>query len=154
MPNMIFNYRFWIALMCAGILLLSSCKKTVENISQGTLQSYFEDNILNQDFVVELATDSSVDITADYSGYSFILKKGSTYYNGPMTGTKNGVTYTGTWDCNEDYSKLTINITTPSVPEEFKFLNRSWKFVRKSLPIMELAPWGTTDPKVLHMRRL
>lgn len=154
MPTTIFNYRIWIALMCAALLLMSGCKKTVENISQGTLQTYFEDNILNKDFVVELATDSAVNITSDYTGYSFILAKGSTYYDGPMTGTKNGVTYTGTWACNEDYSKLTISITSPSVPAEFIFLNRPWKFVRKSLPIMELSPWGSTDPKVLHMRRL
>jgi hypothetical protein len=71
-----------------------------------------------------------------------------------MTGTKDGITYSGTWSCNEDYSKLVISLTSPSVPAAFGFINRSWKFTKKALPIMELAPWGTTDPKILHMRRL
>ena len=71
-----------------------------------------------------------------------------------MTGTKAGVKYTGTWSVNEDFSKLVINIISPSIPIEFIFLNRAWKFTKKALPVMELAPWGSTDPKVLHMRRL
>ena len=71
-----------------------------------------------------------------------------------MTGTKDGIVYTGTWVSNADYSQLAININSPSVPPEFIFLNRVWRFTKKSLPIMELAPYGTTDPKVLHMRRL
>jgi hypothetical protein len=71
-----------------------------------------------------------------------------------MTAIKNGVTYSGTWACNSDYGKLTINITQPSVPAEIGFLNREWRFTKKDLPVMELAPWGSTAPIVLHMRRL
>ncbi|MEN9570869.1 MAG: hypothetical protein RL172_2100 [Bacteroidota bacterium] len=154
MPQTIFNYRFFIALLLAALLLLGGCKKAIENISEDTLQRYFEQNILNKDFVVQLATDNGVDNTSQYNGYTFVLAKGSTYFDGPMTGTKDGTIYTGTWSSNEDYSKLTISITTPAVPSSFEFLNRPWRFTKKSLPIMELAPWGTTDPKVLHMKRL
>lgn len=154
MSTLIYNNRFVIALLCAALLLLGSCKKTVEAVSQDTLQKYFEDNILNKDFIVNYALDGTTDKTSEFDGYKFILTKTSSYYDGPMTGTKAGVTYSGTWTSNEDYSKLIININTPTPPAEFTFINRSWKFTRKSLPIMELAPWGTTDPKVLHMRRL
>ena len=97
-----------------------------------------------------VATDNGADLTAQYTGYTFVLYK-STYYNGPMTAVKNGVTYNGTWSSNDDYSKLVI--TFPSTPAEFVFLNREWKFTKKSLPIMELAPWGTLEPKVLHMEQ-
>jgi hypothetical protein len=154
MPSTIFNYRFVIALICAALLLLSGCKKSISDIPAETLQSYFEKNILNKNFVVELATDSSVDKTSLYTGYNFILTKGVSYTEGPMTGTKDGIVYSGTWVSNEDYSKLAINLNAPSIPAEFIFLNRVWRFTKKSLPIMQLAPFGSTDPKVLYMRRL
>jgi hypothetical protein len=154
MPSTIFNYRFMIALFCAALLLLSGCKKAIEDIPAETLQGYFEKNILNKNFVVDLATEGSVDKTSEYAGYSFILTKTTLYTEGPMTGTKDGIVYTGTWVSNADYSQLAINLNSPSIPTEFIFLNRVWRFTKKSLPIMELAPWGSTDPKVLHMRRL
>lgn len=154
MPTVIYNHRFIIVLICAALLLLCGCKKKVEDISQQTLQQYFESTILNKPFVVEYAKDTANDITSNYSTDTFILKKGSTYYGGEMTGTKSGALFSGTWATNDDYSKLDININTPAPPSEYTFLNRSWKFTKKSLPVMELAPWGTTDPKILHMRRL
>jgi hypothetical protein len=154
MPLTIFNYRFIIALVCAALLLFSGCKKAIEDIPDSTLQGYFETNILNKNFVVDLAIDSSVDKTSLYAGYSFILTKGASYTEGPMTGTKDGVVYTGTWKSNADYSQLAISLNSPSIPTEFIFLNRIWRFTKKSLPIMELAPYGTIDPKVLYMRRL
>lgn len=153
-PVMIYNNRFFIVLLIAVLLLLGSCKKAVENISQQTVQQYFEQTILNKNFIVEYAKDTTTDITGDYSADTFVMKKGSTYYDGAMTGKRGNITYTGTWSSNEDYSKLDININMPPPPASYTFLNRSWKFTKKSLPIMELAPWGTTDPKVLHMRRL
>ena len=155
MPIMIYNYRYFIAILVAAVLLLGSCKKTVETVSQQTVQQYFEETILNKNFVVQFAKDTTTDITSNYTNDTFVLKKGATDYDGAMTGKSAGIVYTGTWSSNEDYSKLIININVPTPPPaEFTFLNRSWKFTKKSLPIMELAPWGTTDPKVLHMRRL
>jgi hypothetical protein len=152
-PVMMYNYRFLIALSFAAILLLCSCKKKAEDISQKTLQEYFEETILNKNFIVEYAKDT-VDITGNYGTDTFVMKKGATYYDGVMTGKNGAVTYTGTWSSNEDYSKLNINIDAPTPPSTYIFLNRAWRFTKKSLPVMELAPWGTTDPKVLHMRRL
>jgi hypothetical protein len=149
-----FNKRYIILFLCACILLLAGCKKTIESINQNTLQKFFEENILNRTFIVDLAKDTAVDKTSIYTGYEFILTKGSSYTGGPMTGIKNGITYSGTWSTDSAYSKLDILLNYPSVPTEFIFINRVWKFTKKSLPIMELAPWGTADPKVLNMRRL
>ena len=133
-------------------IVLHGCGKSsvVEAAQASYLQKQFEDNILNKNFRVNLATDNGTDLTSQYTGYTFVLLK-STYYNGPMTALKNAITYNGTWSSNDDYSKLVITFT--SVPAEFVFLNREWKFTKKSLPIMELAPWGTLEPKVLHMER-
>ena len=137
------------------LLLTGSCKKIRAAAGdRSALQALFEENILNRNFIVHLATDSGTDLTSEFTGYNFILTKTTSYYEGQITGTRAGFTYTGTWGCNEDFSKLTISLTIPSVPPEFNFLNRSWKFTKKAFPIMELAPWGSTDPKVLHMQRL
>lgn len=151
---MIYNNRIFIALAVATLLLLGSCKKTITTIPEKTLQEYFEETILNKNFVVQYAKDTTTDLTSNYSVDTFVLKKGATFYDGEMTGKNGAVMYTGTWSSNEDYGKLVINVNTPTPPDAYKFINRAWKFTKKSLPIMELAPWGNTDPKVLHMRRL
>jgi hypothetical protein len=153
-PEFMFNKRYIILFLCASILLLAGCKKTIESINQNTLQKFFEENILNRTFVVELAKDTTVDKTSIYTGYEFVLAKGTSYTGGPMTGIKNGNTITGSWSTDAEYTKLDILLNSPTIPTEFIFINRVWKFTKKSLPIMELAPWGSTDPKVLHMRRL
>jgi len=133
------------------VFIFNSCTKKAAEILQITYaQQQFENNILNKNFRVHMAIDNGNDLTAQYNGYTFVLFK-STYYNGPMTGVKNAVTHNGTWSSNEDYSKLIITFATS--PAEFIFLNREWKFTKKSLPIMELAPWGTLVPKVLHMEQ-
>ena len=153
MPNILYRSRFIIAILFAVILLLSSCKKIAEAVqpSQTALQQYFEENILNRDFTVHLATDNGTDLTAQFSGFKFKLTK-NTLLDGPMTAINSTNTYTGTWSCNDDYSKLVI--TLPAAVTAFGFLNREWRFTKKTFPIMELAPWGTTEPKILHMQRL
>ena len=152
MPAKAFRSRYIIAILFAILLLATGCKKTKDAVTQDILQQYFETNILNRDFTVVLATDNGTDLTSQYNGYIFRLLK-NTDYDGQMTGIKNGVTTTGTWSCNEDFSKLTISLTMPSIPAEFVFLNRPWRFTKKAVPVMELAPWGSSDPIVLHMER-
>jgi hypothetical protein len=153
-PAVFYRWRIVIAIVFAmGILFSQGCKKIIQNTSQALLQQYFENNILNRDFIVSLGTDNGTDLTPQYNGYLFRLTK-NTLLDGPLTATLNNTTvYTGTWSCNDDYSKLTILINQPSIPAEFVFLNRAWRFTKKDVPTMELAPWGTTDAKVLHMTR-
>jgi len=152
MKNFTVRILFIIFIALLSAIVFTGCSKSavVEAAQTSYLQQQFEDNILNKNFRVQLATDNGTDLTAQYSGYTFVLYK-TTYYNGSMTAVKNSVTYSGNWSSNDDYSKLVI--TFESVPPEFTFLNREWKFTKKSLPVMELAPWGTLEPKVLHMER-
>ena len=152
--SFIYKWRFVIALcMAITMLALQGCKKIVDAAKEDLYKQYFETNVLNRDFKVSLATDNGADSTVRFNGWIFKLLK-NTYYDGPMTAIQNGVTYTGTWKCNEDFGKLTIQIDQPSVPASFNFLNREWRFTKKDLPTMELAPWGSTAPVVLHMLRL
>jgi hypothetical protein len=152
MPVIIYKSRFIIAIAFATLLLLlTGCKKAIEQKQQDILQQYFEENILNRDFKVKLATDNGTDLTAQFDGFTYRLTK-NTLLDGPMTATNSLFTFTGTWSSNADYSKLTINLPT-TIPS-FSFLNREWRFAKKAIPVMELSPWGTTEPKVLHMERL
>ena len=131
-------------------VLFNSCKKASDLVDNPLLQQYFETNVLNRDFSVSLATDSTTDLTSDYAGYIFVLLK-TDYYHGPLKATKAGTMYIGSWSSNEDYSKLVISLPVP--PDEFTFLNREWRFTSKGFPTMKLAPWGSTRPFVLNMYR-
>jgi hypothetical protein len=151
--NLFYKWRLIIALFfAAAILFLQSCRKDAPAPTIDLLQQYFEENILNRDFRVSLATDNGTNLTSQYDGWTFRLLK-NTFTDGPMTAINNGQTFTGTWACTEDYGKLTISITQPSIPAEFIFLNRAWRFTKKDIPTMELAPWGTAAAQVLHMQR-
>ncbi|MGN6530945.1 MAG: hypothetical protein ACTHK0_04240 [Ginsengibacter sp.] len=114
------------------------------------MEKYFDDNLIGRNFIVSLATDSTTDLTSEYAGYTFVLLK-TDFYNGPLQATKGANKYMGTWSANEDYSKLTIAL--PDSIQEFKFLNRSWRFTKKDIPTLKLAPWGSTEPLVLYMTR-
>ena len=152
MPGVIYRWRFVIAVALAAVLLLSGCSKSqLVAANRSLLEQYFEDNILNRDFTVALATDSTANLTSQFSGYTFKLTK-NTLLDGPMTATTGTTILNGTWSCNDDYSKLVISL--PASVASFSFLNREWKFTKKAIPTMELAPWGTLEPKVLHMQRL
>jgi hypothetical protein len=148
--------RFIISISCATVLLFASCSKSNEQVTDSVLQAYFNANILNTNYTIILASDSGVDITSQFAQDTILLQRdSSSYYNGIIFGHKDGNTYTGTWSSNSDYSELIINFTTPApIPTEYTFLNRNWRFTKKGVPEMDLAPWGSTDPKVLHMLRL
>ncbi len=153
MPPLMYKTRFFIAILFSVILLLAGCGKTGDPNTQNILEAYFETNILNKDFKVLYAKDNGTEITSQYDGWIFRLFK-NTLYDGPMTGIKNGVTYSGTWSSNSDYGQLIINITQPTTPVEFNFINRTWRFAEKAVPVMKLAPWGSSAPTELHMQRL
>ena len=147
--------RNFLILFFVSLFGMSSCSKELEDVINGTgtssaLEQYFETNILNRDFIVTLATNNGTNITANYNGYVFKMLK-TTFYQGPAQVTKGSTVYTGSWSSNNDYSKLVI--TLPSTPVEFVFLTREWKFTKKLPPQLELAPWGTTEPIVLHLLR-
>ena len=138
-----------IALCLVVCFLGISCKKG-GGLENPIFQQYFETNILNSNYTVSLATNNGADLTAQYTGETFILLK-TDLVHGPMKATKNGIVYEGTWSVNSDYSQL--NISLPNPPDEFKFLSRSWRFTNKNLPTLKFAPWGSSEALVLNMTR-
>ncbi|MFZ4057159.1 MAG: hypothetical protein ACOYKE_03435 [Ferruginibacter sp.] len=156
MKNIAGKAHTFLVLALFILIVLGGCKKASTNNGGSTnpVEIYFADNVLNKNFIVDFASDNGTDITSQYLGYTFVLTKTTSYYDGQMTGTKGGTIYSGTWSSNSDYSKLVITLNTPSIPTEFQFINRQWRFTRKAFPVMELAPWGASPNYVLHMRRL
>ena len=132
------------------LLINPSCKKNGDSGTNALLEQYFETNVLNRNFTVSLAQDNGTDLTANYSGYVFVLLK-TDFYHGPLQATKSGTIYNGTWSSNNDYSKLVITLSSP--PSEFGFLSREWKFTSKNFPTLKLAPWGSSQALVLYMYR-
>jgi len=152
-PVYMYKAKYIIAIILSIFLLTTGCKKTKEVQVVTVFEQYFEQNILNRDFIVSYAKDQGTEITTQFDGYIFKLFK-NTYYDGPMTAIKSGVTYSGTWSSNSDYGNLIINLNQPSIPNDFIFINRQWRFTSKALPVMKLAPWGSTDSTELYMQRL
>jgi hypothetical protein len=137
-------------LLLACAMVGFSCKKSIEKIEQSLAEKYFEKYVIGNDFLVTLAKDSTADFTADYKDYRFILLE-TDLYHGPLKAVKGTTEYFGTWKSNDDYSKLDISL--PDSVAVFRFLSRSWRFTKKQNPTLQLAPWGSRDPIVLHMTR-
>lgn len=129
-------------------LVLASCKKSGDK-TPTFLEQYFESAVLNRPYVITYANDRGNDITAQYNGYTFILKKGNDYYSGALIATKGSESYQGSWSSNNDYGKLVISLAVP--PGEFGFLARSWRFTSKNIPTLKFAPWGGSDDIQLTM---
>ncbi len=130
--------------MCLFLCVDTSCrkKKIEEKVYEPSfLNKYFEENILNRDITISIAKFEGRDTTPMYSGYVFKLLK-NTYYDGPFEARLNGTTYTGTWSCNDDYSKLILDIKKTGALE---WVSITWKFTSKSTTTLELAPWFNTD---------
>lgn len=142
--------NIFISTLLISVVILFSCKKTIQSLQQSTLEKYFSMYVIGSDFTVTLAKDSSHDITNLYGGYTFVLLK-TDLYHGPLKATIGQNEYMGTWATNDDYSKLDISLPD-SIPE-FRFLSRSWRFTKKTNPTLELAPWGSDEPITLYMTR-
>lgn len=136
----------WLFLLL--VVGLGACKKEKNSGTQA--EKLFEQNILHRPFVVDLAEEDGRNITATFRGYHFILMK-TDYYHGPLRAIHDGSVITGSWSTNDDFSKLVIEL--PAGTAQFDFLSTSWRFTKKGLPVMKLAPWGAASNKVLHMRR-
>jgi hypothetical protein len=137
-----------ILLVCVGFLLCLGlgCKKKKEKIIEKVyepsfLNKYFEENILNRDITITMAKFQGRDTTPMYKGYVFKLLK-NTYYDGPFEARLNDSLYTGTWQCNDDYSKLILDIKKNGALE---WVSISWKFINKTTTELELVPWFNTD---------
>ena len=119
--------------------------------SQNSLGILFEYYVLNKATQITLAIDSAGNnITPTYMDYEIYLRK-ETYINGPLEILANGSKYIGTWESNNDYSRLTLDI---SGLEPFEFFNRTWRFTYKSMDLLKIAPVTNPGETELHLEKI
>lgn len=132
-----------ISFLVVAVMMISCSKKKLEDkvFEPSFLNKFMEDNILNRDFTVTQAKFEGRDTTPMFSGYIFKLLK-NTYYDGPFEARHDGKTYTGTWQSNDDYSKLILDI---KVNDTLQWVSLTWKFKSKTQTSLEIVPWFNTD---------
>jgi len=129
-----------------GLLLIValsfSCKKLVQQQEQQAVLNI----ITNGNWYVYQYLQGDSDITANFSGYLF---KFTTY--GTVTGTKNGVSSTGTWSANVNARTITSGF--PSAGPPVTLLNGIWK-IKDSGTDFVLATYTDTTTQILNTLQL
>ncbi|HUR10466.1 MAG TPA: hypothetical protein VM012_03815 [Flavitalea sp.] len=128
--------------MIIALVTGSSCKKTIDNKKKDLLIEAMTNGV----WLVDLYTESGVDITADFAGYEFQFLE-----DGTVMGTKNSVMTHGTWV--GDFNSQTISSQFPGAPAPLGKLNGTWKitdsyldYVKSEMPVM-------TGKNVLHLKK-
>ncbi|MBN8851817.1 MAG: hypothetical protein BGO55_05920 [Sphingobacteriales bacterium 50-39] len=129
-----------------GLLLIValsfSCKKLIQQQEQQAVLNI----ITNGNWYVYQYLQGDSNITANFSGYLF---KFTTY--GTVTGTKGGVSSTGTWSA--DINARTITSNFPSAGPPVSLLNGIWK-IKDSGTDFVLATYTDTTTHIPDTLRL
>jgi hypothetical protein len=127
----------------AGMCLLFSCKKAIEQQQKNIII----DAMTNGRWYVQLYTQNTTDITADFLGYEFQF-----YENGNVDGIKTPLTQSGTWGA--DISNYTITAAFPAAANDtLKLLNYTWKITDSYLDYVEAKTTTGSGDNILHLRK-
>jgi hypothetical protein len=128
---------------CIVLLLsLPSCKKTVQNIQEDLVIKAMTDG----QWAVTSFTRNGVDITADFSTYTFKY-----YSNKTVDARKNGLfEKSGTWDGDAASMTTWANFANPPYPLDL--INGSWHITRNSWTYVEATQTGT-DNKTMRLEK-
>ena len=132
--------------------VLSSCDKDDDdpaNPSSASAKEYFIKNMLNQQLVVPLATDNSVDITAKFDGMTFTFTDTATFA-GVATAANNLYSVNGTWSIDAAYNKITFAFPTANFTD-LVFANKQWQFANRDSATIKLNAVSESD--VLYFKK-
>lgn len=107
--------------------MLSGCQKKVESVQEDMLIKL----IVSSEWVVTKYTKGTVEVTGDFSPYSFLFKKDFTV----DAINNNIVEKTGTW--NGDIATKTINSNFPNPNPILVLLNGTWLITDSGLTYVE-----------------
>jgi hypothetical protein len=137
------NIKTLLLVAVAGMVILLSCKKAIQQQEENIIVAAVTDG----QWVVELYTADSTDITADFLPYSFQF-----YKNGNVDGITNTVTKTGTW--TSDITNYTITAVFPaSASDTLKLLNHTWKITDSYTNYVEAKTTTSNGDNILHLRK-
>jgi len=124
-------------------LFCGSCKKFIEDQQRNIII----DAMTNGRWYVELYTDNTTDVTADFFGYEFQF-----YENGNVDGIKGASTKSGTWSADVNNYTITA-VFPPSAGDTLKRLNYTWKIADSYLDYVKAKTMGATGENILHLRK-
>jgi len=131
-------------LIAVLVLLMTGCKKTVEDIQQDLVIRAMTDG----QWTITSFTLNGSDITADFTNYRFKY-----YSNKTVDAIKNGTTEkTGTWDGNASTMTTWANFTAASYP--LSLINGSWLITRNSWTYVEATQTNGTEVKNMRLDKL
>jgi len=126
------------------ILLLSGCKKTVENIQQDLVIKAMTDG----QWKITNFTQNSNNITSSFATYKFQY-----YSNKTVDAINNGtVEKTGTWDGNASTMTTSANFVNASSPLDL--INGNWRIDRNSWTYVEATQVVGAETKTMRLDKL
>jgi hypothetical protein len=142
-----FIYKLVLAagLAFPAIMLLNGCSKSEVHSTIASNENYLENTMLNRDLFVSGATDDGVNITDNFTGYTFRLE--STIY-----GASSGLAYAnnitnsiqGTWAVSGGKDKIVFDFPSTLVAN-LAYMNKEWVITKGSNPIKLNAANGEND---------
>jgi hypothetical protein len=143
MKKILFAF-FSVVILVLGIMPLTSCEKNppttppTDSVDNATsAQKAFDLLVLGKQFYMKKGIDSSGnDLTASYADQIYVLEK-QTYTNGPAKVIIGTDTYTGTWQSNDDYSKLELKVEGRP---DFQFFSIPWRITTKTYTGLSMVP--------------
>lgn len=121
-----------------------SCKKAVQQQEQNIIVQA----VTTGHWYVQQYIDTTVDVTADFSGYEFQF-----YQNGNVDAILGSVTKSsGTW--SSDMTNYTISANFPAnASDTLKRLNYTWKITDSYLDYVEAKASTLNGNNILHLRK-
>lgn len=147
MKNILLKLVSGTAFLFSMVILLHSCSK--KDSDNKVAERYFNENVVNRDLTVHLATNNGTDITSQFDDLTFRFTKTASL-SGTATATNDLMTIEGTWTVDAQFDNITIafedGITNP------EFINRKWRIASRASSVIELTSADGT-PHVLHFQR-
>jgi hypothetical protein len=126
---------------CSLLLLLTGCKKAIENAQDDLVIRAMTDG----EWVISSFTVNSNPITPDFSTYKFKY-----YSNRTVDAIKSGtVEKTGTWDGNTTTMIISANFSAATYPLDQ--INGSWLITRNGWTYVEATQTVGPDVKTLRL---
>ncbi len=126
---------------CSLLLLLTGCKKAIENAQDDLVIRAMTDG----EWVISSFTVNGTPTTPDYSLYKFKY-----YSNRTVDAIKSGtVEKTGTWDGNTSTMIISDNLTAATYP--LNQINGSWLITRNGWTYVEATQTVGPDVKTLRL---
>jgi hypothetical protein len=129
---------------CSLLLLLSGCKKAIENVQEDLVIRAMTDG----EWVINGFTLNGSTITSDFTGYKFKY-----YSNRTVDAIKNGsVEKTGTWEGNA--TTMIISANFPAATYPLNLINGSWLVTRNGWTYVEATQTAGSEVKTLRLDKL